>query len=142
MQFTPDTSPDEVTGKMVRNRLAEEVFAPGAAFTNVLVADEINRTPPRTQAALLEAMQERHVTVVIVQIVRNTREADRVTMGASPRAAIHLLNAAKAHARLSGREAPTREDVVVMAPFVLPHRIIAVGATPSDVVAAAVAAAR
>jgi MoxR-like ATPase len=63
VQFTPDTTPDEVTGKMVRNRLAEEVFAPGAAFTNLLLADEINRTPPRTQAALLEAMQERHVTV-------------------------------------------------------------------------------
>src|SRR6185437_11369429 len=63
VQFTPDTAPEEVTGKMVRNRLAEEVFSPGAAFTNVLLADEINRTPPRTQAALLEAMQERHVTV-------------------------------------------------------------------------------
>src|SRR5690242_19767781 len=63
VQFTPDTAPEEVTGKMVRNRLAEEVFHPGAVFTNILLADEINRTPPRTQAALLEAMQERHVTV-------------------------------------------------------------------------------
>jgi MoxR-like ATPase len=63
VQFTPDTAPEEVTGKMVRNRLAEEVFSPGAAFTNLLLADEINRTPPRTQAALLEAMQEHHVTV-------------------------------------------------------------------------------
>src|SRR5205823_10181358 len=62
VQFTPDTSPEEVTGKMVSRR-GELVFVPGAAFTNVLLADEVNRTPPRTQAALLEAMQERQVTV-------------------------------------------------------------------------------
>jgi MoxR-like ATPase len=239
VQFTPDTTPDEVTGKMVRNRLAEEVFSPGAAFTNVLLADEINRTPPRTQAALLEAMQERHVTVggrthwlpnpfmvvatqnpfeqegifplpesqldrflfkvkldytsvaeeeeilrvphrgltpdvlgeirplldvarldaaqreldatvvpddvirYIVQIARNTRAYDGVTLGASPRASIHLLNAAKAQARLSGRAVPTREDVALMAPYVLPHRIIVKdGPSPADVVAAAVASAR
>jgi MoxR-like ATPase len=238
VQFTPDTSPDEVTGKMVRNRLAEEVFLPGAAFTNLLLADEINRTPPRTQAALLEAMQERHVTVsgrthwlptpfmvvatqnpfeqhgiyplpesqldrflfkinldyesagneeailrvphrgltpdvlgevrplldvarldaaqreldgtevpedtvhYIIEIVRNTRSQEGVVLGASPRAAIHLLSAAKAHARLSGRDVPTRSDVTAMAPYVLPHRlIVGSGVSQADVVAAAVAAA-
>jgi MoxR-like ATPase len=62
VQFTPDTTPLEVTGTTVM-RDGEEVFVAGAMFTNVLLADEINRTPPRTQAALLEAMQERHVTV-------------------------------------------------------------------------------
>ena len=62
VQFTPDTRPEEITGELVRRR-GEETFSPGAVFTNVLLADEINRTPPRTQAALLEAMQERHVTV-------------------------------------------------------------------------------
>ena len=238
VQFTPDTAPEEVTGKMVRNRLAEEVFHQGAAFTNLLLADEINRTPPRTQAALLEAMQERHVTVggrthwlptpfmvvatqnpfeqhgiyplpesqldrflfkieldyespeneeailrvphrgltpdvlgevrplldvarldaaqreldatvapddvvrLIIEIVRHTREAEGVTLGASPRAAIHLLNAAKAQARLSGREAPDREDVIAMAPYVLPHRIMVAGVSAKDVVADAIAAAR
>jgi MoxR-like ATPase len=238
VQFTPDTSPDEVTGKMVRSRLGEESFSPGAAFTNVLLADEINRTPPRTQAALLEAMQERHVTVAgrtywlptpfmvvatqnpfeqqgiyplpesqldrflfkihleyessdneeeilriphrgltpdvlgeirplldvarldaaqreldstsvpddtiryIVQIVRNTRMQPGVVLGASPRASIHLLSAAKAHARLSGRQVPTRDDVAAMAPYVLPHRVIVDGVSPIDVVAAAVTAAR
>jgi MoxR-like ATPase len=237
VQFTPDTSPDEVTGKMVRNRLAEEVFSPGAAFTNVLLADEINRTPPRTQAALLEAMQERHVTVggrthwlptpfmvvatqnpyeqqgiyplpesqldrflfkinldyasvaeeeeilrvphrglapdvlgeirplldvarldaaqreldatvvpeetirFVVGIIRSTREQPGVVLGASPRGAIHLLSAAKAQARLSGREAPTRDDVAAMAPFVLPHRIVVDGVSADDVVANSVAAA-
>ena len=62
IQFTPDTTPAELTG-MNTTRMGEQVFFPGAVFTNVLLADEINRTPPRTQAALLEAMQERQVTV-------------------------------------------------------------------------------
>ena len=62
IQFTPDTSPAELTGINVI-RAGEPVFLPGVVFTNVLLADEINRTPPRTQAALLEAMQERQVTV-------------------------------------------------------------------------------
>jgi MoxR-like ATPase len=62
VQFTPDTTPDEITG-WVRERGSEKVFEKGAVFTNVLLADEINRTPPRTQSALLEAMQERTVTV-------------------------------------------------------------------------------
>jgi len=62
IQFTSDTQPDEITGTS-RLRGPERVFEPGPVFTNVLLADEINRTPPRTQASLLEAMQERHVTV-------------------------------------------------------------------------------
>jgi MoxR-like ATPase len=62
IQFTPDTTPAELTGiDIIRG--GEKVFVPGVVFTNVLLADEINRTPPRTQAALLEAMQERQVTV-------------------------------------------------------------------------------
>jgi MoxR-like ATPase len=62
IQFTPDTTPAELTG-VNTIRAGEKVFLPGVVFTNVLLADEINRTPPRTQAALLEAMQERQVTV-------------------------------------------------------------------------------
>jgi MoxR-like ATPase len=62
IQFTPDTTPAEVTGQNM-TKFGEQVFMPGAVFANVLLADEINRTPPKTQAALLEAMQERQVTV-------------------------------------------------------------------------------
>ena len=62
IQFTPDTTPTELTGSNAI-RAGEKIFMPGVVFTNVLLADEINRTPPRTQAALLEAMQERQVTV-------------------------------------------------------------------------------
>jgi MoxR-like ATPase len=62
IQFTPDTTPAELTG-VNTIRAGEPMFLPGVVFTNVLLADEINRTPPRTQAALLEAMQERQVTV-------------------------------------------------------------------------------
>jgi MoxR-like ATPase len=222
VQFTPDTLPDEITGRNV-TRSGETTFLQGAAFTNVLLADEVNRTPPRTQAALLEAMQERHVTVdgrthwlpspfmviatqnpyeqagifplpesqldrflfkvhldygsaaserailrlphrglspdvlgdvaplldvarlqraqedldatpapddliaFVVEVVRHTREAHGVVLGASPRAAIHLLAAAKAHARLQGRVTAGREDAVAMAPHVLTHRLIVSG---------------
>src|SRR5919198_824624 len=62
IQFTPDTTPTHIIGEQVM-KAGEQVFLPGPIFANVVLADEINRTPPRTQAALLEAMQERHVTV-------------------------------------------------------------------------------
>jgi MoxR-like ATPase len=61
VQFTHDTTPAEILGRMTKVQ-GEWTFERGAIFTNVLLADEINRTPPRTQAALLEAMQERRVT--------------------------------------------------------------------------------
>jgi MoxR-like ATPase len=236
VQFTPDTSPTEIVGRTVRVG-GEPRFEPGIVFTNVLLADEINRTPPRTQAALLEAMQEGHVTVdgkmhwltppfiviatqnpyehegifalpesqldrffvkvvleygseedelkmlaiphrgissdmlgdvrpliaegrflvlqeavddtyvpsavarVLINIVRNTRDRPGVRLGASPRSAIHLLAAAKAKARLSGRDHVAVEDVATMAPLVLRHRVISDGVEPADVVRQAVEAA-
>ena len=64
VQFTPDLMPGDVTGSLVYDaRTAEFEFRPGPVFTNLLLADEINRTPPKTQAALLEAMEERQVSV-------------------------------------------------------------------------------
>ena len=63
IQFTPDLMPSDVTGSSVYNqREADFDFRPGPIFANLLLADEINRAPPKTQAALLEAMQERQVT--------------------------------------------------------------------------------
>jgi MoxR-like ATPase len=63
IQFTPDLMPSDVTGASIFNqRTADFEFRPGPVFTHVLLADEINRAPPKTQAALLEAMQERQVT--------------------------------------------------------------------------------
>ena len=62
MQFTPDTTPAELVGHTVM-RGGEPTFVQGVVFTNVMLADEINRTPPRTQAALFEPMQERQVTI-------------------------------------------------------------------------------
>src|SRR3984885_10599529 len=67
IQFTPDMMPSDITGTDIlqddpetgRRRFA---FIPGPLFAHIILADEINRTPPKTQAALLEAMQERHVT--------------------------------------------------------------------------------
>jgi MoxR-like ATPase len=72
IQFTPDLMPSDVTGSPIFDqRDASFRFLPGPIFTNLLLADEINRAPPKTQAALLEAMQERQVTTE-----RETRRLD------------------------------------------------------------------
>jgi len=64
LQFTPDLMPGDVTGSLIFDaRTAEFEFRPGPVFTNLLLADEINRTPPKTQASLLEVMEERQVSV-------------------------------------------------------------------------------
>jgi len=236
VQFTPDTTPTEILGRMT-TKLGEPYFEPGAVFTNVLLADEINRTHPQTQAALLEVMQERRVTMggrahwielpffvvatqnpfehsgvyplpesqldrfmfkvdlhyptagqevamlelphqgvspdvvgeiqpllqenrflrvqeqidrtavpadvaaYLVRIVRGTRALPGVELGASPRAAVHLQSASKAAARLAGRDTVTREDVLSMVPYVLPHRLLLNGTTVEDALDSAVAAA-
>src|SRR4029077_4540586 len=68
IQFTPDLMPSDITGTEIIQEDAETgrrhlVFTPGPIFANIILADEINRTPPKTQSALLEAMQEHRVTV-------------------------------------------------------------------------------
>jgi MoxR-like ATPase len=229
VQFTPDTTPTDIIGHAIV-RAGEQVFLPGPLFTNVLLADEINRTPPKTQAALLEAMQERHVTVeghlhrlpdpflviatqnpfeqegvyvlpesqldrflfkidldfaspdhevemlrlphtgvtpdmlgeirpllgtvgldrarteldstdapqsvleYVVRLVRETRTQPGVILGGSSRAAIHLIGAAKASARIQGRSFVSIDDIREMAPYVLRHRLILEpGVSPDDV---------
>jgi len=236
IQFTPDTTPAELMG-VNAIKAGEHVFLPGAVFTNVLLADEINRTPPRTQAALFEPMQERQVTVdgkvhrlpdpflviatqnpyehsgvfelpesqldrflfkinleyanpdfelamlnlphngiapdmlgevrpllgvvgldrarkelettevsdsigrYIVALGRRTRDMPGVELGVSSRAMIHLMSAAKANARLTGRHVVTVEDVQEMAPFVLRHRLIVeAGVDRDEVLRSAMAA--
>jgi MoxR-like ATPase len=63
VQFTPDLMPSDVTGSAIYDQHREDLrFQPGPIFTNILLGDEINRAPPKTQAALLEAMQEHQVT--------------------------------------------------------------------------------
>ena len=219
VQFTPDLLPSDLTGSLAL-RGGELAFRQGPVFTNVLLADEINRTPPKTQAALLEAMQERQVSVdgvahplpdpfvvlatenpieyegtyplpeaqldrfvmkitvgypspadeeallrlrhtgvapatlddvrpiadaavvgalraevdavtvsdpivsYVAALVRRTRELPAVSLGASPRAAVHLLAVAKAWARLSGRTFVVPDDVVALVPAVLRHRLV------------------
>jgi MoxR-like ATPase len=219
VQFTPDMLPSDVTGT-VTLRGGELTFRPGPVFTSVLLADEINRTPPKTQSALLEAMQEGQVTVegephplpdpflvvgtqnpieyegtyplpeaqldrflfkveigypseetekailrlrhrgvlpatledvqpvvdpdelrqarrevdatgvsdevldYVTSIVRSTRELPSIELGGSPRAAVHLLAAAKGWARLDERGYVTPDDVATLAPAVLRHRLV------------------
>ena len=241
VQFTPDMLPSDLTGTMTL-RGTQLTFRPGPVFTNVLLADEINRTPPKTQAALLEAMQEHQVTVegeprplpdpflvmatqnpieyegtyplpeaqldrflvridvgypsaededrllhlahngvtpaglddvqpvatqrdlqavqreasaviaadevvtYVATLVRRTRELPSVALGASPRAGVHLLAAARATAAMTGRDYVTPDDVIAVAPAVLRHRLVLRPEAeleryrPDDAVAAAIAA--
>ncbi|ATG52736.1 ATPase [Brachybacterium vulturis] len=82
-QFTPDLLPADLTGAEVFDqRTGEFVFRPGPVFTGLLLADEINRTPPKTQSALLEAMQERQVSVE--GITRKLPEPFHVLATANP----------------------------------------------------------
>ncbi len=218
IQFTPDLLPADVTGTSVFNQKTGEFqFRPGPVFANVLLADEINRTSPRTQSSLLEAMEEGQVTVdgtthalpkpflvistenpieyegvyplpesqldrflmrlhlgyperedekavilaqveqhpiesieavvtaeeilaacravtqvhvedavheYILDLVRKSREAEHVYLGASPRASLGLAKCAQALAALRGRDFVVPDDVKELAPAVLAHRII------------------
>jgi MoxR-like ATPase len=218
VQFTPDLMPADLTGfSAYDRRTAELVFRPGPLFANLVLGDEVNRAPPKTQAALLEAMQERQVTVdgvsrplpepfvvvatqnpiefegtyplpeaqldrfmlrvrvgypdreaeaevlarrvergqdevhlervvspdalaalrrgvervrvapavarYVVDIVRETREAPGVLVGASPRAGLALLLAARARATLEGRDFVVPDDVKALALPALAHRL-------------------
>jgi len=219
IQFTPDMLPSDITGTMALAGGTLQ-FRPGPLFAGTILADEINRTPPKTQAALLEAMQERSVTVdgtshplpdpfiviatqnpieyegtyplpeaqldrfmmkldvgypseadevsivvmkrdglddialedikpvasatdllearrylesvrvdekvaaYAVMLVRHTRSLPSVELGASPRAAVHLITATRARALLDGREFVTPDDVRAQAQPVLSHRLV------------------
>jgi len=233
IQFTPDLLPSDVTGINYFNQKAQEFeFRPGPVMSQVVLADEINRATPRTQSALLEAMQERQTTVdgetyflprpflvmatqnpielegtfplpeaqvdrfliklpigypteeeehaillrferedpledlgpvtspeelqaaqqqvrevrveesvrgYVVQIVRATREHKDIQLGSSPRGTLSLYNSAQALAAIRGREYVIPDDVKLLAPYVLTHRILVSPATrlrgrmPSDV---------
>jgi len=63
IQFTPDLMPSDILGSEILDETRNFKFIKGPVFSNIILADEINRTPPKTQAALLEAMQERSVTI-------------------------------------------------------------------------------
>ncbi|HET8887052.1 MAG TPA: AAA family ATPase, partial [Salinimicrobium sp.] len=63
IQFTPDLMPSDILGSEILDENRNFKFIKGPVFSNIILADEINRTPPKTQAALLEAMQERSVTM-------------------------------------------------------------------------------
>ena len=221
IQFTPDLMPSDITGVSVLTGQGTFTFRPGPLFSDFVLADEINRAPAKTQAALLEAMQERSVTVdgqshplppsftvfatqnpvefegtyplpeaeldrflmkvvvgypdatteqgildrvlhgfesddpgsygvssalsadslaglrsavrgvraegtitrYITELVRATRTAPALTMGASPRATVALLKASQAAALLDGREYVIPDDVKALAPPVLRHRV-------------------
>ena len=130
IQFTPDLLPSDVTGVSFFNqRLQEFEFRPGPIFSQIVLADEINRATPRTQSALLECMEERQVTVE-----GDTRPLPRpflvlatqnpIELGASPRATLALYRASQALAAIDGRAYVLPDDVKRLAPAVLAHRLI------------------
>lgn len=219
IQFTPDLLPSDVTGVSAYNQHAGEFeFKPGAVFANVVIGDEINRASPKTQSALLEAMEERQVTVdgrtwaletpfsviatqnphemegtyalpeaqrdrftarismgypdvsaelemlrdrdadnpldrlqpvatmdevramiraaravhvssavegYCVALARATRDDTALRLGASPRATLQLVRAAKARAYVQGRDYVLPDDVDALVPLVFPHRLVA-----------------
>ncbi len=95
----------------------------------------------RLQRLLDETAVADHVARYLIMVVRATREQPGVELGASTRAAVHLLAAAKANARLEGRDAVGRPDVERVAPYVLAHRMIVPAGRGEDVVRAALATA-
>jgi len=174
VQCTPDLMPADVTGSNVLNMASSDFrLHQGPIFTDLLLVDEINRMPPRTQAALLEAMEERQVTidgtahplsplftVVATQnpvefegtyplpeaeldrfavkirigypeeddersiLARHHAGLDANPDAGIPRAAVHLMQIAKAVAATEGRDYLLPDDVKRMAPAVLRHRLI------------------
>lgn len=218
IQFTPDMLPSDVTGVSIYNQNSREFeFRPGPLMAQIVLADEINRATPKTQSALLEAMEERQITVdgithilsepfmvmatqnpieyegtfplpeaqldrflmridlgytslsneikileeqklvhpilelepvvevdeilaaqeaikhvhvsnpvkrYIVEMVRETREHPEVYLGASPRGSLGLFRAGQARAALDGRDYVLPDDIKVLAPYILAHRVV------------------
>src|SRR5260370_437879 len=131
IQFTPDLMPSDITGTDI---IEEDpgtgrrtwTFVPGPIFCNVLLADEINRTPPKTQSALLEAIQELSCTVRghIYKIEAPDFVKKYVNFGASVRATQFLVLAAKARALMRGRYHVAYEDIRALALPILRHRVL------------------
>jgi len=218
IQFTPDMLPSDVTGVSIYNQNTRDFeFRPGPLMAQIVLADEINRATPKTQSALLEAMEERQMTVdgtthqlpipfmvmatqnpieyegtfplpeaqldrflmridlgytslkneirileeqqinhpifelapvvsveeitiaqeaikhiyvsdpvkrYIVEMVRETREHPEVYLGASPRGSLGLFRAGQARAAINGRDYVLPDDIKILAPNVLPHRVV------------------
>src|SRR5437588_855932 len=117
VQFTPDMLPSDLTGTMTL-RAGELAFRPGPVFANVLLADEIASACQLVDATTVSE----EVLGYVVAVVRATRTLPSVSLGASPRAAVHLMAAAKARARFADRDFVTPDDVAAMALPVLRHR--------------------
>src|SRR5205814_1890704 len=130
LQFTPDMLPADVIGTQIYNpQSGGFTTRKGPIFANLILADEINRAPAKVQSALLEAMQEKQVTIGD-QTFRleepgkyKIQLQGLIQLGASPRATISLTLAAKAYAFLKGRGYVTPQDVKSIGMDVLRHRV-------------------
>ena len=132
MQFTVDVLPADVTGfSVIDPQTGKTQIRKGAVFTNLFLADEINRTSSRTQAALLEVMEEGSVsvdgiTMTLEQpfLVIATQNPQRIYRGASPRAGVALFDMSKACALLQGRDYVVPEDIQNVFVDTIAHRIL------------------
>ncbi len=153
VQFTPDLLPSDITGVSAYNQeLSEFELKPGPIFANLVLGDEINRDPadelamleahgshsplddlkPAAHAsdvrALIAAVRGVHVAQqvrqYIIDLVNATRTASSLRLGASPRAALHLLRTSRAYAALEDRNFVIPDDVQVLALPVLAHRLL------------------
>src|SRR6478672_2695421 len=123
IQFTPDLLPSDVSGLSIYNQKTQEFeFRPGPIFSQVVLADEINRATPKTQSALLESMEERQATIDGTTypmpdpfLVIGTRNHPDVYLGASPRGSIALYRAGQAMASLLGRDYVIPDDIKALA---------------------------
>ena len=150
VQFTPDILPADIVGfSMYEKSSGKFVYQPGAVMCNLFLADEINRTSPKTQSALLEVMEEGSVTVdgmdaasllearreaeqiyvhnaiykYMVRLVNRTRNNDMIELGISPRGTVALAAMAKSCAWLRGRKFVYPDDVADIFYDVAIHRI-------------------
>src|SRR5439155_390257 len=124
IQFTPDLMPADITGVTLLTGAREFTFRPGPIFADLVLADEINRAPAKTQAALLEAMQERTVTVDGTgHPLSATFTAFATQNPVEFEGTYPLPEAARAAALLVGRVSVIPDDVKGLAPAVLRHRV-------------------
>src|SRR5437879_1198650 len=115
IQFTSDMLPADILGVAIYERDSGDFkFHPGPIFAQVILADEVNRSTPKPQPALLDYVQA---------IVEHTRRSPEYVAGLSPRAALALVHSARAWAMLEGRDKVIPEDVQAILPGVAAHRL-------------------
>jgi len=131
VQFTSDLLPTDIIGMTIFDMESKKfIFKKGPIFTSILLADEINRATPKTQSALLQAMEEQKVAVegdaiinYLQSLISQTRSCGKFVTGLSPRAGLQWLQASKALAFVEGRDLVLPDDVKLLSEYTAAHRL-------------------